>query len=153
MKDYVRDCITAALRQLPERMDTPSARLLIIAAGFQESDFQHRRQMGGPARGFWQFEEIGCRGVLMHHTTQDVARGLMLSARYAPHSDEAYGAIEHNDVLAAAFARLCFWRLPEPLPHTTDRDGLWHYYRVAWAPGRPRPEKWAESYRKALEWV
>jgi len=153
MRQYIQSCISTALGELPERMDSYSARLLIIAAGFQESDFIHRRQINGPARGFFQFELSGCTGVLTHHTTQDVARGLMLSARYEASPVVAYGAVEHNDVLAAAFARLCFWRLPEPLPDRDDIDGLWHYYRMAWAPGKPRPEKWAESYRRAMEWM
>jgi hypothetical protein len=37
-------------------MDSPKARVLSAAIGHQESRFIHRRQINGPARGFWQFE-------------------------------------------------------------------------------------------------
>jgi hypothetical protein len=153
VKDYIRDCITVALRQLPERMDTPQARLLMLAAGFQESGFRHRRQMGGPAKSFFQFEPIGCSGVLTHHTTQELAAGLCITMGVQSYSDAVYDAIEYHDCLAAGFARLLFWRLPDPLPEIDDQDGMWLYYRRAWAPGKPHPDRWPDSYRKAMEWM
>jgi hypothetical protein len=153
MKDYVRDCISVALRQLPQRMDTPQARFLMLAAGFQESGFRHRRQIGGPARGYWQFEPIGCTGVLTHHTTADLAAGLCITMGVQALSDSAYAAVEFHDCLAAGFARLCFWRLPDPVPDITDSEGMLLYYRRAWAPGKFHPERWPHSYKMALEWM
>ena len=43
--------LPAALSLLPPRMDTPLARRYVLAIALQESRFEHRRQIGGPARG------------------------------------------------------------------------------------------------------
>ena len=51
--------LPAACSLLPARMDTRAARALLVAIGLQESRFEHRRQIGGPARGFFQFEAMG----------------------------------------------------------------------------------------------
>ena len=36
-----------------------AADVLLLAIGLQESRFEHRQQIGGPARSFWQFERGG----------------------------------------------------------------------------------------------
>ena len=51
------DAVRPAMALLPARMDTPEADCMLLAIGLQESRFVHRRQIGGPARGFWQFEK------------------------------------------------------------------------------------------------
>ena len=52
-----KNIIEPALLLLPERMRTDQAKVMLLAIGLQESRFVHRRQIGGPARGFWQFED------------------------------------------------------------------------------------------------
>ena len=52
---YIRDVvIPAALHMLPGHMDSPEARAMLLAIGLQESKLTYRRQVGGPAHGFWQ---------------------------------------------------------------------------------------------------
>lgn len=44
--------IDEALQLLPRKMDSKEARLMLLAIGYQESRFQHRRQLvGNPPRG------------------------------------------------------------------------------------------------------
>jgi hypothetical protein len=130
-------------------MDTPEARALLLAIGWIESGFTARVQVGGPARGFWMFEERGgTRGVLSHTKTA----GFVLSAwnRVGYHSTlslhTAQAAIEQNDVIAAVFARLLLWTLPEALPARTDPEGGWTAYMEAWRPGKPRPMAWPDAW-------
>ena len=60
----LRYTLPSAFALLPPAMDTPDARVLLLAIGLQESKFSHRLQIGGPARGYWQFEQGGgVRGV------------------------------------------------------------------------------------------
>ena len=56
LEQVMRDAVRPALALLPAAMNTPQARCMLLAIGLQESRFVHRRQIGGPARGFWQFE-------------------------------------------------------------------------------------------------
>jgi hypothetical protein len=140
--------IPAALSLLPTAMDTPAARALLLAIGLQESKLQHRRQVQGPARGYWQFEAHGgVAGVLEHRASGPHAWNVCTVLDYSPSVVVVYDAIADNDVLACAFARLLIWTLPEALPTTAD-DG-WRQYLKAWRPGRPHPETWAACWERA----
>src|SRR5690606_27518522 len=74
IKRILSGVVVPGLELLPSRMDTPKARLMLLAIGLQESRFDHRRQIGGPARGLWQFERGGgVRGVLRHPSSKWIA--------------------------------------------------------------------------------
>lgn len=128
-------------------MESPDASQMLYAIGYQESRFDHRVQLGGPARGFWQFERLGgVIGVLSHSTTRDHIRNALSMLRYADSGDECYTAIAHNDALAACFARLLLYTLPAALPTLDDSDEGWRQYKQAWGPGKPHPETWSQAW-------
>ena len=115
---------------------------------------QHRRQIGGPARGYAQFElNGGVLGVLTHHASADHARAICDILDIKPAPSVVYGALEFQDVLAAAFARLLLWTDPSPLPPREDDQAAWDIYLRTWRPGKPHPETWAAHYRRAWETV
>lgn len=132
--------------------DSAQARVLILAIGLQESRLTHRRQIGGPARGLWQFEQGGgVKGVLNHSTSRARAE-LLCAARSVPATpSEVYKALEHDDVLAAGFARLLLLTDPRPLPEVGDVEGAWNTYVWNWRPGKPHPETWPMLYAQAME--
>ena len=138
-----------ALRMLPEKMRSPEAEAMIAAICLQESGLQHREQIGGPARGFPQFERLGVRGVLEHPTTRHHAAAICEALLYAPDADECHRAVRDNDVLACCFARLLLWQHPSPLPARGDDGEAWGIYLCQWRPGRPRRESWARFYAEA----
>jgi hypothetical protein len=147
IRDYA---IPAALSTLPPAMASRDAAALLLAIARQESDGECRVQVGGPARGYWMFEQGGgVRGVLSHPKTADLARTVWRALDYpnVPTTWAVYDALRHNDVLAAAFARLLLWTLPDALPGQADPDTGWRLYVSAWRPGKPRQERWAESWR------
>lgn len=150
--DAITDAaILPALALLPPAMNTPQARVLLLAIGLQESRFQHRRQIGGPARGFWQFEHNGgVRGVLMHPASREDALRICAARHVAPVSATIYAALETDDILAAAFARLLLWTDPLRLPDAGDADGAWALYLRTWRPGKPHPQTWSALYAQAL---
>lgn len=146
------DAINAAMAWLPEKMDSPAARLMLVAIGLQESGFEARRQHGnGPARGFWQFEKAGgIRGVLRHHATAKHAESLCVLHGVVPTEDAAWAAIETNDELAAGLARLLLWSDRYPLPDIGDEDGAWALYMRTWRPGKPHRDRWSKNYPEAV---
>ncbi|QMV65198.1 hypothetical protein VUJ49_09135 [Pseudomonas berkeleyensis] len=151
----IRDqAITPALALLPPAMGSKAAVVSLLANGLQESRFTHRRQIGGPARGFWQFEKGGgVRGVLRHTATAGHAR-VLCEARGVPATEDAvYAALEHDDVLAAGFARLLLWSDPRPLPALGEVAAAWDLYIRTWRPGKPHRRTWAALYAQALEEV
>ena len=144
--------IDPALDLLPARMDSPEARVMLLAIGLQESRFTHRRQVGGPARGFWQFEKGGgVRGVLRHPASAQHANMLCSVRGVTNTADRVYDALEHDDILAAGFARLLLWTDPQALPMRGD-DG-WALYLRTWRPGKPHPHTWADFWLAAQEFV
>lgn len=146
--DLVTLAIVPALCLLPSRMDSRASRAMLVAMAVQESGLIHRRQLhDGPARGWWQFEVIGVNGVMRHHATQDYAAGLCKVFGYPLDPYAIHAAIEHNDALAAGFARLALWPIPHALPDgRMDEDLGWRQYLQAWRPGKPRRETWHDSY-------
>lgn len=140
--------IPAAFSFLPANMDSPEARRMLLAIGLQESRFKHRRQIRGPARGYWQFERGGgVMGVLLHGATAGMARAACDALNYRPDGWAVYDALEDNDTLACIFARLLLWTLPDALP--TDPEAGWDQYLAAWRPGKPHPETWPAFYDEA----
>lgn len=144
-----RYIIPAAFSLLPMKMRTPDAAVMLLAIGLQESRFEHRRQVGGPARGFWQFEQGGVRAVLEHYAVGVEARKVLDVLQYPLEATVAdvYQALEHNDVLAAAFARLLLWASPLRLPaNPAEADHGYQVYVSSWRPGKPKPRTWTGHY-------
>lgn len=153
-----KTAVTTALAMLPKGMDTPAARTQLYAICLQESLGKHRRQLVGnppkpvgPAKGLWQFERGGgCIGVINHPASRghmsDVckARGVDFT------SAAIWNAIEFDDVLAAAAARLLLWTDPGPLPARGDVEGAWATYVRTWRPGKPHRATWDAFYAQAM---
>lgn len=154
LQEILDTAIEPALALLPPKMSSDEARVLMLAIGLQESLFLHHRQMGnGPARGFWQFEKGGAvKGVMTHRATREYARSVCLDRGVSFETDAVWRALETDDVLAAAFARLNLWWCPGALPGVDDEDAAWKLYAdVAWRPGKPHPETWPATHAAARE--
>lgn len=147
-----RQTLPAAFSLLPPEMASPASTAMLLAIGLQESRFLHRAQVGGPALGFWQFERGGgTTGVLRHGQTQGHAREVLRALRYGDLADVGaiHSILQHNDVLAAAFARLLLWTLPASLPAQDAPGSAWEQYLAAWRPGNPHRDTWDSFYDEA----
>jgi len=158
IRAFIGNALDPALALLPAAMDTPEARVMLIAPGLQESRLVHRRQLVGnpprpvgPAKGLWQFERGGgCKGVVSHPASRYwmaqvcKARGVEFNATAIWH------AIEHDDVLAAAAARLLLFTDPRRLPALGDERDAWRLYMRVWRPGKPHRATWPDLYAQAL---
>lgn len=148
----LQNAIVPALKLLPSSMDSPQAVAMLIAIAAQESRIEHRAQIGGPARGYWQFElGGGVRGVLTHPSSKPHIQSALAALDYDADSPAitCYGIIQHNDILAAAFARLLLWTLPDPLPDHGEPTEGWDQYIAAWRPGKPHRSTWAAHFATA----
>jgi hypothetical protein len=154
------DIILTALRCIGGKFDTVAAVRMLIAIGYQESGFKHRKQRKGPAVGFWQFERGGgIFGVISHRTTKalalqlfkDFSLGKTTELTKAVIMDRLYSAFQKDefDVLAACYARLLLWTHPKALPN--NEEEAWQYYLDVWRPGKPHKNRWSENWEKANE--
>lgn len=144
--------IAPALALLPARMSSAPAEIMLLAITQQEDPDQRRRQWpAGPARGLWQFEQGGgVRGVLNHKSSRAHALSVCAARSVVPEPPAVWAALEDDDVLAAAFARLLLWTDPKPLPGANDPAGGWALYERTWRPGKPHPQRWAERFAAAV---
>ena len=142
--------IPAALDLLPSRMDTPEAKAMLIAMGLQESRFDHRKQLGGPAHGFWQFEKNGgVRGVIEHPVVGPILVPVLETLNYERLTTQCYEAIVHNDILACVFARLFLYTAPGRLPQQGEAELGWQNYVKTWRPGKPHRRTWDAFFSEA----
>lgn len=142
---------------------TPQAGVMLTAIAGQESDWRHRRQVGGPARSFWQFEQGGgVNGVMTHPATKDYAAKVFaafdvgepsLGAFVQPSTKTVYEAMAWHDKLAACMARLNLWWAAPPLPNVDEVDKAWSYYLDTWRPGAPHRETWDAKHAAARKAV
>jgi hypothetical protein len=136
---------------------SPEAEVMLLAVAMQESGCRARRQENGPARGLWQFESgpgSALDGLIANGRTADRYLALVSAFDLPGYPRwEVHGALEHNDQLACALARLLLWSHHAPLPEVGHEAAAWHQYLALWRPGRPRPDDWSASYAAALAGV
>lgn len=148
------DPALALLQRLAGIQVSDQARVLLLAIAGQESAWKYRRQIGGPAHGFWQFEKGGgVAGVLSHPSSRDKIKLVCAELGVECTTEAVYQAIVDNDVLAACMARLLLWTDPAPLPALGDALGGWGMYIRNWRPGAPHPETWSARYATAFDEV
>lgn len=155
MSAIVQAAIRAALTEhLPSRMDTVSARLIMLAIQKQEDPEERRYQVvkrteatkpenivgertaKGPARSLWQMElGGGVRGVFNHPSTSAYISDICGQLHVDANIPACWQTIEHNDVLAACFARLLLWSDPKAIPKVNDAEGAFDLYLRTWRPG------------------
>jgi len=143
------DPALALLERLSGLVPNAQARVLVLAIAGQESGWVARRQIGGPARSFWQFEKGG--GVAGLFNVARIRLQALCSELAVPFNDtDVFEAMAWNDTLAAGMARLLLWSDPAPLPNVGDVNGSWAYYERNWRPGAPHPEVWPARYATAM---
>lgn len=151
--------LAPAMLLLPQQMSTARAWHMLLAAGLQETQLKARVQVldgggRGPARGLWQFEQGGgVKGVLTHEASKSLAVQACARRGVAPTALAVWGELEHDDVLAATFARLLLWTDPRPLPTPNDTEAGWAYYERNWRPGKPHPQTWPAHWVRARRFV
>lgn len=128
-------------------MASATASAMLLAIGLQEGRLWHRRQIGGPAHGAWQFEKGGgVVGVLAHSATKLKAATICTARNVLPNAQNVYDALPNDDILACCFARLLLYTLPGKLPAQGDYDEGWRQYTDAWRPGMPHRSTWNNFY-------
>lgn len=157
-----RGPLAEGLALLPAKMTSQAARAQLLKTALQESRGVHRRQIGGPALGLWQFELGAIHGhgsngkewgLFVHPATRDHLIHVAEERGVRPTPVAIHRALEHDDVLAAAVARLNYWWVPAPMPDPYNEPGSWHYYNSTWAPGKPHRHTWPQFHREVLDYL
>lgn len=131
---------------------TDEARVMVLAIAGQESDWEARKQVGGPARSLWQFEKGGgVDGVF--RLAWAPLEAFCLALAIPCDESTVFEAMAWNNALGACMARLLLWTDAAPLPAIGRTQQAWEYYERTWRPGAPHPEAWPEKYQTAIDTV
>jgi hypothetical protein len=147
--------IPTALALLPGRMNSLSARAMMLATAGQESQFRARKQIvkpgvPPPAMGLWQFERGGgVTEILESLNTRPFILPILRMLAIPPMPAAVHEAIAYHDPLAAVCARLLLYRDPRTMPTKTQSVLGWDIYLRNWRPGKPHPEKWPWNFAEA----
>lgn len=137
-----------------QAMSAHPAHVMLLAIALQESNAEHRWQIKGPARGYWQFEKMGgLAGVLRHRRTGEIAENLLAELNLPPGIESAWGALPYSELLQAGIARLLLWSDPRPLPLPMPEaeQQAWDIYLDNWRPGKPHRNRWENAWKIALD--
>jgi hypothetical protein len=143
--------MTLALGPLPAV--TPAARVTLLAIAGQESLCEYRRQTGGPARSYWQFEggpSGGLAGLLAHRTAGPWARDICEILDIPADRPTVFEAMAWNDTLAPIMARLLLWTDAAAIPDVGQPDAAYAMYLRLWRPGKEDSSRWPDAYRAAV---
>lgn len=144
--------IRQGLALLPPQMGTRPARIMLIAINGQENPRRLEQQVGGPARGDYQFEKGGgVKGVMTHAASKEHCKTVCKARGVQFDATAIYEAIGTDPILAAALARLLLWTDPKPMPAAGDEKAGWALYERVWRPGKPHPNRWAANYAKGMK--
>jgi hypothetical protein len=148
-RNFMLRVIEPGLALVPGYMACDQSRVLLMAIAGQESNWSARAQSGdGGALGYWQFQQDGVAGVLDGVASGAVLRSIIATLDVPQTS--VWSALQYNDPLACAVARLCLWNDPAALPAIGEIDGAWDYYVRNWRPGKPDRSRWDAAYATAL---
>ena len=146
--------INPAMALLPPKMTSDKATVMLLAIGLQESRLTHRKQIGGPAKSFLQFESGGGVKGVMTHSTSSASAKILCETLAVPFDRHAiFQAMEFNDVLAFGLGRLLLYTDHKALPEIGDAQAAWDLYQRVWRPGRPHRQTWDELYAVACKVV
>lgn len=143
-----------AMKLLPKELNSKEAAQMALTIGLQESRLVYRHQIGGPAHGLWQFEKGGgVKGVLTHKATAWYAKEAQKALQRGVGISDAYGALEHDDALAAVFARLLLYSDQYRLPEIGQTQRAWNLYLRTWRPGKPHEKTWPGYYKEVQDYL
>lgn len=149
-KDFYAEIVNPSLSLLVGLAKVPvtdEAKVLTMAIAGQESNWAARRQVGGPARSYWQFEKGGgVAGVLSHPASAGHIKAVCAYLDIPCDVATVYDAMAWNDTLGCCMARLLLLTDPSPLPKVGAVDQAWEYYLRNWRPGAPHPDFWPGKY-------
>ena len=136
-------------------MDSPSARLLMIATAAQESRLgRYLKQLKGPALGAWQPEpdtHLGMYENWINFRPELLEKFDVLSSEpdYRLRTNE----LATNLSYCCAIARVKYWRVKESLPEYGDVDGMAVYWKKYYntVKGKGTVEEFIRVYHKYVE--
>lgn len=120
------DIIDEVVKEMPSKYQSLDAVNLIYRTGMVETRYDHLQQDKGPAIGYFQIEPA---------TIDDIIDNFVVQRRELVDLLDYFGFIWQNRHLSVltnigiqiVLCRLCYWRIPYPVP--TSLEGQAYYWK------------------------
>lgn len=152
-EDFYRVILVPAAdfaRSIHAPLDTPEARVAMMATAGYESNWTDRAQQ--PSRialGFWMNQENAVRLLQQSPFGRDLGNACRALAIPFPGPALIHAASEWNDAIAYFIARGLAWCDPHPLAAIGDEEGAWQGYLRAQNPDVRNRARWSRVYQAA----
>lgn len=142
--------LTSTIRPVLEDMGMYSKsaeKLLLMTACHESGGFQHRVQIGAPAKSYFQIEPATLDDLYENYLSYRPERQELVDS-YLPDDMAREEALEESDDYACAVARMIYARVPEALPMEDDTEAMADYCKQYWNTelGKATPEKYLTDY-------
>ena len=108
---------------------SPAALNLVAGIGMVESGYRTRKQIGGPALGYWQMEPATEQDCWVNFLDYRPLLAGLVRKIAAPSIPQSYLLLT-SDPYAAAMCRIRLYRSPDPLPDATNAEALCRAWRI-----------------------
>jgi len=102
---------------------------MVLVTGAAESLYQHTRQVGGPALGWWQMEPATHNDIWSHYLGPTHRQHLLDGLQEISRRPGVSADLEVNPWYAAAMTRIHYMRFREALPPAGDRVAQGRYWK------------------------
>lgn len=149
----LRTCIRMTCSQMAPDLWSPVAEELLILTAAHESHLGlFTVQKGGPALGIYQMEPRTLADLYSNYLVYkpEIKKAVDFWLKNRAPKALPLDDLRDNVPYATAVARAQYLRFKEPLPETTDFDGLFQYYKKYWntVQGKATYEKVRLDYEK-----
>lgn len=127
LKHIKYEIVTPALKRIG--LASPAAINLVTGIGLVESGYRTRKQVNGPALGYWQMEpatERDCWTNFLNY--RPFLAGLV--RKIAEPDKPSSLLLLSNDAYASAMCRIRLYRSPDPLPSPDCALALCQYWKL-----------------------
>lgn len=103
--------------------------LLVFTCANESFGGTYIKQQDGPALGIFQMEPFTYNDIWHMYIFKNPKLALILATNFNAHMIPDEQRLIFDLRFATAMARIHYARFNEPLPHETDIDGIWQYYK------------------------
>lgn len=150
---FLSKVIEPVLCSLPEMSNSPAVAQLLLGTAIKESgSFRHRKQLGGPALGYFQIEPETHKDIWENYLKYRPVLGIkVVNLMISPFADKL-SELENNDSYAAAMARIKYQRCSEKIPDFDDHDAMARYWKKYYNTplGRGTVKGYLELWKKSV---
>lgn len=149
----LRELIIKPSLDLLQMYSAEAEELLVFTCACESLGGTYLKQIKGPALGIYQMEPATYTDIWQNYIKNHGMVVNLLTLNFACHNMPLPERMIYDLRFATAMARLHYRRCKQPLPKSTDIDGIWEYYKKFYNThlGKAEKESSIKHYQKYIK--